>query len=84
MPELECIRLTKTDLDRIPSDERFFYLMAGHFADDVNILGQLLIAAFNSAFARPGETPRDEPHNAAGQAQMFFAAEAAGRAASRG
>jgi hypothetical protein len=42
MPELKCIRLTKTDFDRI-----------------------MLIAAFNSAFARPGETPRDEPHNAA-------------------
>jgi hypothetical protein len=72
MPELKCIRLTKTDLDRIPADERFFYLMAGHFADDGNILGKLLIAAFNSAFARPGETPRDEPHNAAGQAQLFL------------
>ena len=46
--------------------------MAGHFANDVNILGQLLIAAFNSAFARPGDPPRDEPHNAAGQAQLFL------------
>jgi hypothetical protein len=72
MPELKCIRLTKTDLERIPADERFFYLMAGHFADDVNILGKLLIAAFNSAFARPGETPRDEPHNAAGLSQLFL------------
>jgi hypothetical protein len=72
MPGLKCIRLTKTDLDRIPADERFFYIMAGHFANDVNILSQLLIAAFNSAFARPGEVPRDEPHNAAGQAQLFL------------
>jgi hypothetical protein len=72
MPELKRIRLTKTDLDRIPADERFFYLMAGHFADDVNILGQLLIAAFNSAFARRGETPGDDPHNAAGLAQLFL------------
>jgi hypothetical protein len=45
MPELRRIRLTKTDLDRIPADERFFYLMAGHFANDVTILSQLLIAA---------------------------------------
>jgi hypothetical protein len=66
------IRLTKTDLDRIPADERFFYLMAGHFANDVTILSQLLIAAFNSAFGRPGEFSRDEPHNAAGLAQLFL------------
>jgi hypothetical protein len=72
MPRLKRVRLTKTDLDRIPADERFFYLMAGHLANDVNILGQLLIAAFNSAFARPGEPARDEPHNAAGQAQLFL------------
>jgi hypothetical protein len=72
MPELRRIRLTKTDLDRIPADERFFYLMAGHFANDVAILGQLLIAAFNSAFDRPGEFSRDEPHRAAGLAQLFL------------
>lgn len=72
MPGLTRILLTKTHLDKIPADERFFYLMAGHFANDVNILGQLLIAAFNSAFARPGDPPRDEPHNAAGQAQLFL------------
>jgi hypothetical protein len=62
MPELRRIRLTKTDLDRIPADERFFYLMAGHFANDVTILSQLLIAAFNCAFGRPGEFSRDEHH----------------------
>jgi hypothetical protein len=72
MPELRRIGLTKADLDRIPPDERFFYLMAGHFADDVTILSQLLIAAFNSAFGRPGEFSRDEPHNAAGLAQLFL------------
>lgn len=72
MPELRRIRLTKTDLDRIPADERFFYLMAGHFANDVRILSQLLIAAFNSAFGRPGEFSRDQPHNSAGLAQLFL------------
>jgi hypothetical protein len=72
MSELKRIRLTKADLDRIPADERFFYLMAGHFANDVNILAKLLIAAFNSAFAQAGETPRDEPHNSAGLAQLFL------------
>ena len=72
MPELRRLRLTKTDLDRIPADERFFYLMAGHFVNDVTILSQLLIAAFNSAFGRPGEFSRDEPHNAAGLAQLFL------------
>jgi hypothetical protein len=72
MPELRRIRLTKADLDRIPADERFFYLMAGHFANNVTILGHLLIAAFNSAFGRPGEFSRDEPHNAAGLAQLFL------------
>jgi hypothetical protein len=66
MPELRRIRLTKTGLDRIPADERFFYLMADRFANDVTILVQLLIAAFNSAFGRPGDFSRDEPHNAAG------------------
>jgi len=72
MPELRRIHLTKTGLDRIPADERFFYLMAGHFANDVTILVQLLIAAFNSAFGRPGEFSCDEPHNAAGLAQLFL------------
>jgi hypothetical protein len=72
MPKLTRIRLTKTELDRIPADERFFYLMAGHFANDVNILGQLQSAAFNSAFGRPGEFSRDEPQNAAGLAQLFL------------
>jgi hypothetical protein len=72
MPELRRIRLTKKDLDHIPPDERFFYFMAGHFANDVTILGQLLIAAYNSAFGRPGEYSRDEPHNAAGLAQLFL------------
>jgi hypothetical protein len=72
MPELKCIRLAKTDFERIPADERFFYLMAGHFANDVNILSKLLVAAFNTAFARPGEVVRDEPHNAAGLAQLFL------------
>jgi hypothetical protein len=32
----------------------------------------LLIVAFNSAFGRPGEFSRDEPHNAAGLAQLFL------------
>jgi hypothetical protein len=72
MPKLRRIRLSKTELDRIPADERFFYLMAGHFANDVNILSQLQIAAFNSAFGRPGEFLRDEPHNAAGLAQLYL------------
>src|SRR6202023_1010064 len=72
MPELKCIRLTKTDLDRIPADERFFYLMAGHFVNDGTILSQLVIAAFNSCCGRPGEFSGDEPHNAAGLAQLFL------------
>jgi hypothetical protein len=66
------LRLTKTDLDRIPDDERFFYFMAGDLTNDTNILSKLLITAFSSAFARPGEIPRDEPHNNAGLAQLFL------------
>lgn len=72
MPEHKRIRLTKTDLDRIPADERFLYLVAGNLADDVAILGQLLIVAFSSAFGQPGNFSRDEPHNAAGLAQLFL------------
>jgi hypothetical protein len=72
MPRLTRIRLTKTDLNRIPDDERFFYFMAGHLANDTNILSKLLITAFNSAFARPGEIPRDEAHNNAGLARLFL------------
>jgi hypothetical protein len=72
MPRLRRILLTKTDLNRIPADERFFYFMAGHLANDANILGKLLIAAFNSAFARPGEPCATNYTNNAGLAQLFL------------
>jgi hypothetical protein len=54
MTELQRIGLTKSDLDRIPSDERFFFLIAGHLANDINILATLLIVAF--------QTGRQEGH----------------------
>jgi hypothetical protein len=69
--ELKRIHLTKTDLDRISGDERFFYLMAGHLANDVNILGKLVIVAFNTAY-RDGVILKDEPHGQAGLAQLFL------------
>lgn len=71
MPELKRIHLTKADLDRIPGDERFFYLMAGHFGNDVNILGKLVIVAFNTAY-QDGLILKDEPHGQAGLAQWFL------------
>jgi hypothetical protein len=58
--------------------------MAGHFADDVNILGKLLIAAFNSAFARPGETPARRAAQRGRASAVVFAVEVAGWTASRG
>ena len=42
--------LPKADLDRVPPDERFFYVMAGHLANEVNILGKLLIIGGRSQF----------------------------------
>jgi hypothetical protein len=70
MAELQRIRLTKADLDRIPADERFFYVMAGHLANDVNILGKLLIGALNNWKSR-GER-REGPRLDAGLAQTFL------------
>jgi hypothetical protein len=68
MVELQRISITKADLDRIPADERFFYLMAGQLANDGNILGKLLIGAFNTW---RGEH-REEPRRDAGLAQTFL------------
>jgi hypothetical protein len=72
MAELKGVHLTKADLDRIPADERYFYLMAGHLANDVNILGKLLLMASNSAFRKDGEILEKNPHRQAGLAQMFL------------
>jgi hypothetical protein len=69
--ELKRIHLTKADLDRIPGDERFFYLMAGHLGNDVNILGKLVMVAFNTAY-QDGLILKDEPHGQAGLAQWFL------------
>jgi hypothetical protein len=48
MAQLQRITLTKSDLDRIPPDERFIYVMAGHLANEVSILQKLLIIGRNS------------------------------------
>src|ERR1700736_1256245 len=59
MAQLQRINLTKTDLDRIPRDERFFYVVAGHLANEVSILDKLLIIGANSLDREgpPGEAP---------------------------
>ena len=71
MVELKRIYLTKADLDRIPDDERYFYFMAGHLANDVNILGKFLLQAQNSAFRKDGESLDKDPRRQAGLVQMF-------------
>jgi hypothetical protein len=47
MSQVFRISLTKADLDKIPHDERVFYLMAGQLSNDINILTKLLWFAFN-------------------------------------
>ena len=47
MPTLYRIDLTKAHLDRIPHDERVFYLMASQLSNDLNVLAKLLWFASN-------------------------------------
>lgn len=72
MYSLQMITLKKEHLDRIPDAERFFYIMSGHFANDVHILSLLLMAAFNNAFdARDGKI-KEGPNGHAAVAQTFL------------
>jgi hypothetical protein len=71
MTELLRLDLTKADLNRIPPDERFFFLMAGHLANNVSILAKLLLAAFNTGFTENGQR-REGPCGHAGIAQTFL------------
>jgi hypothetical protein len=64
--ELKRVRLTKTDLDRIPADERFLYCIDGNLVDYVAILSQFMIVASGNALGQLGIFFPDEPHNAAG------------------
>jgi hypothetical protein len=66
MIELKQIRLTKADLDRIPTDERYFYFMAGHLANDVNVLAKFLLLSHNSAYRKDGESLDEDPRRQAG------------------
>jgi hypothetical protein len=54
MAKLRAVLHRKSDLDNIPKQERTFYLMAGQLANDINILGKLLIFA-TTASKEPGE-----------------------------
>jgi hypothetical protein len=67
MAVLRSAHHTKADLDRIPDDERTFYLMAGQLANDINILGRLL--SFAASTPRP-----DTPRMWAGLTQMLLIA----------
>ena len=67
MTQLATLTLTKTQLDRIPADERLFYFMAGQLLNDVNILTKLLIAAKNEVQLVKNEAP-----NAARRSRKCF------------
>jgi hypothetical protein len=54
MSQLFRISLTKAHLDKIPHDERVFYLMAGQLSNDLNILSKLVWFAFNQHMATDG------------------------------
>jgi hypothetical protein len=71
MTELLRLDLTKNDLNRIPPDERFFFLMAGHLANNVSILAKLFLAAFNTGFTETGQR-REGPYGHAGITQTFL------------
>jgi hypothetical protein len=68
MAEIICLPLTKTDLDKIPEDERFVYLVAGQLANDVNILSKLLIGAHNVNLAGDGARQNDPRRHAGAHA----------------
>ena len=53
MPDVYKATLTKADLDKIPFDERAFYLMAGQLANDINIFGKLTIFSSNKPESNP-------------------------------
>jgi hypothetical protein len=63
--ELRRVNLTKSDIDRIPADERFFYIVAGHLANEVSILHKLLIIGGNSL-------DREGPPGEAAHVQQFL------------
>jgi hypothetical protein len=71
MAEIIRLALTKIDLDKIPGDERFFYLVAGQLANDVNILSKLLIGAQNVNLAADSERLND-PRRHAGLTQIIL------------
>jgi hypothetical protein len=47
MAKLYRLEVSKAHLDRMPEDECIFYLMASQLSNDLNILGKLLIFAWN-------------------------------------
>lgn len=49
MTTLYRVQVTKAHLDRIPHDERVFYLMASQLSNDLNVLAKLLFFAANHA-----------------------------------
>lgn len=59
--EVHSLAYTKGDLDKAPSDERMFYIMAGSVANDLAILHKALLAAkdtqsFGNAIAKQGNS----------------------------
>jgi hypothetical protein len=47
MNKLIALKITKTQLEAIPKDDRLFYFLAGQVINDLNVLGRLLLAARN-------------------------------------
>jgi hypothetical protein len=64
MTQLAALTLTKAQLDRIPSDERLFYFMAGQLHNDINILTKLLTAAIKELKLVEKEPPKRSGANA--------------------
>jgi hypothetical protein len=54
MSQVFRISLTKADLDKIPHDERVFYLMVGQLSNDINILTKILWFAFSQHMKTEG------------------------------
>lgn len=65
MLQLRRVNLTKSDIDRVPADERFFYIVAGHLANEVSILHKLLIIGRKSL-------DREGPPGEAAHVQQFL------------
>jgi hypothetical protein len=75
MATIYRVELTRAHLDKIPHDERIFYLMASQLANDLNVITKLLIFAANGVIKSSDQVQ----HHVATTQVLFFVKMMAGR-----